>query len=102
MNLYELENSEPTQLTNPIQNTITCLHFLYHPNSDVIVTLRYPSTSNVVDALSINAHKDVVIDMAYYGSYNIRNLELESHEQLDLERSPCNSDPNYSFDEVSQ
>lgn len=64
------------------------------------ITLRYPSTTNGVDVLSVNAHKDVTIDTALYGSYNIRNLELESHEELDLERSPCNSDPNYSFDKV--
>ena len=68
--------------------------------SNVLVTLRYPSTTNIVDALSINAHKDITIDTAIYGSYNIRNLELESHEELDLERSPCSSDPNYSFEEV--
>ena len=65
------------------------------------VTLHYPFTTNAVDAIGINAHKDVIIDTAFYGTYNLRNLELESHEELDLERTPCNSDPSYHFEEVS-
>ena len=64
------------------------------------VYLRHPITTNAIDALSILAHRDVTPDTAVYGSYNNRNLELESHEELDLERSHCNTDPRYSFEEV--
>ena len=62
--------------------------------------LRYPFATNVADALNIIAHEDVIIDTAIHGSYNIRQLELQSHEELNLERTPCNDNESYNFDEV--
>ena len=70
-------------------------------NSDVYIYLHHPYTTNVVNALSVNVHKDVTFDKVFYRTYNIRNLELESLEELDLDRTPCNNDPNYSFEKVS-
>ena len=71
---------------------------LYSP---VQIILHPSSPTNSPDALCLFGHKDVTLGTAPYGFWNVRKLELELREELDLPGSPCNSDPEYSFSKAS-
>lgn len=70
-------------------------------NSPVQIILHQSSPTTTPDALGVFGHKDLTLDTAQYGFYNIRKLELELREELNLPGSPCNSDPEYSFSTAS-
>ena len=67
----------------------------------VQIILHSSTPTNTPDALGVFGHKDVTISTAPYGFWNVKKLELELREELDLPGSPCNSDPEYSFSKAS-
>ena len=71
---------------------------LYSP---VQIILHPSSPTNSPDALCLFGYKDVTLETASYGFWNVRKLELELREDLDLPGSPCNSDTEYSFSKAS-
>ena len=71
---------------------------LYSPMQ---IIMHPSSPTNSPDALCLFDHNDVTLGTASYGFWNVRKLELEMREELDLPGSPCNSDPEYSFSKAS-
>ena len=69
--------------------------------SPVQITLHQSHSSNTLDAMGVVGSKDVTFETAAYGFYNVRKIELEYREELDLPGSPCKSDPEYSYSTAS-
>lgn len=66
------------------------------------ISLHQSYSTNTLDAMGLFGYKDVSLDTAAYGFWNIRKLELEFREELNLPGSECNSDPEYSFSRASR